>query len=43
MQTLSKYEKAAIADVLDTEYFEAQEEIIVEGDPGDRFYLIEEV
>lgn len=42
LKTLSKYEKAAIADVLDTEYFEAQEEIIVEGDPGDRFYLIEE-
>ncbi|KAI5058232.1 hypothetical protein GOP47_0026402 [Adiantum capillus-veneris] len=41
-KTLDKYEKAAIADVLEAEYFEEGQEILVEGHPGEKFYLLEE-
>ncbi|MCO5604258.1 hypothetical protein L7F22_058421 [Adiantum nelumboides] len=41
-KTLDKYEKAAIADVLEAEYFEEGLEILVEGHPGEKFYLLEE-
>ncbi|MCO5556372.1 hypothetical protein L7F22_009920 [Adiantum nelumboides] len=42
LKSLDKYERAAISDVLKTEYFEAGQNIIVEGQAGDRFYLLEE-
>lgn len=42
-QSLEKYEKSAIADVLETEYFDAGQNIVVEGQPGDKLYLLEEV
>jgi cAMP-dependent protein kinase regulator len=43
LQSLEKYEKSAIADVLETEYFDAGQNIVVEGQPGDKLYLLEEV
>lgn len=43
LKTLDKYERSAIADVLETEYFEEGQEILVEGQPGDKFYILEEV
>eukprot|EP00250_Pteridium_aquilinum_P009163 c18485_g1_i1 orf=266-1249(+) len=42
LKTLDSYEKAAIADVLEAEYFDEGQEILVEGRPGDKFYLLEE-
>lgn len=42
-KTLDKYERSAIADVLEPEYFVAGKEIITEGTPGDKFYFLEEV
>lgn len=42
LKTLDNYERAAIADVLEAEYFEASTEILVEGHPGDKFYILEE-
>ncbi|KAH7421257.1 hypothetical protein KP509_13G048300 [Ceratopteris richardii] len=42
LKNLDKYERAAISDVLNTEYFEAGQNIIVEGQTGDKFYLLEE-
>jgi cAMP-dependent protein kinase regulator len=37
------YERSAIADVLEAEYFMPEESIIVEGMPGDKFYFLVEV
>lgn len=42
-QTLDKYERSAIADVLEAEYYDAGTNIIIEGTPGDKFYFLEEV
>ncbi|KAI5076571.1 hypothetical protein GOP47_0008636 [Adiantum capillus-veneris] len=42
LKSLDKYERAAISDVLNTEYFEAGQNIIVEGQAGNKFYLLEE-
>lgn len=42
LKSLDKYERSAIADVLETEYFEAGQNIVVEGQAGDKFYLLEE-
>ncbi|CAK9863360.1 unnamed protein product [Sphagnum jensenii] len=42
LKTLDKYERSAIADVLEPEYFVAGKEIIIEGTPGDKFYFLEE-
>ncbi|KAL3690401.1 hypothetical protein R1sor_016710 [Riccia sorocarpa] len=42
LKTLNNYERATIADVLEPEYFDPQQNIIVEGGKGDKFYLIEE-
>ncbi len=42
-QSLDKYERSAIADVLEAEYFDAGKVIIIEGTPGDKFYFLEEV
>eukprot|EP00249_Psilotum_nudum_P013281 c24256_g1_i5 orf=316-1020(-) len=42
LKTLDKYERSAIADVLEHEYFEPGQDIVVEGQPGDKFYLLEE-
>lgn len=43
LQTLDKYERSAIADVLEAEYFDQGATIIMEGTPGDKFYFLEEV
>jgi len=37
------YERSAIADVLEPEYFDSGESIIVEGTSGDKFYFLVEV
>ncbi|KAH7286738.1 hypothetical protein KP509_32G020900 [Ceratopteris richardii] len=42
LKSLSKDERAAISDVLNVEYFDAGENIIIEGQPGEKFYLLEE-
>ncbi|KAH9555843.1 hypothetical protein CY35_08G137400 [Sphagnum magellanicum] len=42
LQSLDKYERSAIADVLEAEYFDAGKVIIIEGTPGDKFYFLEE-
>ncbi|KAH7445570.1 hypothetical protein KP509_01G015100 [Ceratopteris richardii] len=42
LKTLDNYERAAIADVLEAEYFDEGHEIITEGQPGDKMYLLEE-
>nr|PNR30493.1 hypothetical protein PHYPA_026809 [Physcomitrium patens] len=42
LQSLDVYERSAIADVLEPEYFNVGESIIVEGTPGDKFYLLVE-
>lgn len=39
---LTEYERAKIADALETTSYEAGEHIIKEGDLGDRFFLLEE-
>ncbi|KAL4820800.1 camp-dependent protein kinase regulatory subunit [Aspergillus spinulosporus] len=41
LSSLKPYERAKIADALDTIKFPAGEYIIREGDPGDAFYLLE--
>ncbi|RDW86430.1 cyclic nucleotide-binding domain-containing protein [Aspergillus mulundensis] len=41
LSSLKPYERAKIADALDTIKFPAGENIITEGDPGDAFYLLE--
>ncbi|KAL4906133.1 camp-dependent protein kinase regulatory subunit [Aspergillus multicolor] len=41
LSSLKPYERAKIADALDTIKFPAGESIITEGDPGDAFYLLE--
>ncbi|KAL2643893.1 hypothetical protein R1flu_011480 [Riccia fluitans] len=42
LKTLDKYERSAIADVLEPEYFNPQQVIIVEGAKGDKFFMLEE-
>eukprot|EP01018_Ginkgo_biloba_P001311 Gb_24658 [translate_table: standard] len=42
LKTLDRYERSAIADVLEAEYFDQGEDIIVEGEPGDRMYFLED-
>ncbi|KAL7419692.1 hypothetical protein Q5752_005608 [Cryptotrichosporon argae] len=39
--SLEPQERAKIADVLESRTYQAGEEIVVEGDPGDEFFLIE--
>ncbi|KAJ8659552.1 hypothetical protein O0I10_004529 [Lichtheimia ornata] len=41
LKSLEPYERHKIADALDTVYFEAGATVVVEGDVGDRFYIIE--
>ncbi|KAJ5953113.1 hypothetical protein N7454_000009 [Penicillium verhagenii] len=41
LSSLKPYERAKIADALDTIKFPAESTIISEGDPGDAFYLLE--
>lgn len=41
LSSLKPYERAKIADALDTTKFSAGEHIIREGEPGDNFYLLE--
>ncbi|RJE17849.1 hypothetical protein PHISCL_09813 [Aspergillus sclerotialis] len=41
LSSLKKYERAKIADALDTIKYPAGSTIISEGDPGDAFYLLE--
>ncbi|KAG0556492.1 hypothetical protein KC19_11G057800 [Ceratodon purpureus] len=42
LKSLDIYERSAIADVLEAEYFKSGESIIVEGMPGDKFYFLVE-
>ncbi|XP_024537666.1 cAMP-dependent protein kinase regulatory subunit [Selaginella moellendorffii] len=42
LKTLTAYERSAIADVLDAEYYEPNTDIIVEGQEGNKFYFVEE-
>ncbi|KAJ7522166.1 hypothetical protein O6H91_19G085700 [Diphasiastrum complanatum] len=42
LKTLNKYERSAIADVLQGQYFEKGQDIIVEGQCGDKLYFLEE-
>ncbi|KIW69237.1 hypothetical protein, variant [Phialophora macrospora] len=41
LSSLKPYERAKIADALETVKFEAGQNIITEGEPGDAFYLLE--
>ncbi|EXJ94580.1 cAMP-dependent protein kinase regulator [Capronia coronata CBS 617.96] len=41
LSSLKPYERAKIADALETSKFEAGTNIITEGEPGDSFYLLE--
>lgn len=41
LSTLKPYERAKVADALDTSKYPANTTIITEGDPGDAFYLLE--
>ncbi|KIX00892.1 uncharacterized protein Z518_09957 [Rhinocladiella mackenziei CBS 650.93] len=41
LSSLKPYERAKIADALETVKFEAGDNIITEGEPGDAFYLLE--
>ncbi|KAG0676521.1 hypothetical protein C6P41_001320 [Kluyveromyces marxianus] len=41
LKSLSTYDRAKLADALDTEYYEAGDVIIKEGDTGENFYFIE--
>ncbi|CAG99219.1 cAMP-dependent protein kinase regulatory subunit BCY1 [Kluyveromyces lactis] len=41
LKSLSTYDRAKLADALDTEYYEAGQTIIKEGDTGENFYFIE--
>ncbi|XP_024358631.1 cAMP-dependent protein kinase regulatory subunit isoform X2 [Physcomitrium patens] len=42
LKTLDAYERSAIADVLEPEYYNPGQSIIVEDTPGDKFYFLEE-
>lgn len=41
LQSLTTYDRAKLADALDTEFYEPGQEIVHEGDVGENFYLIE--
>ncbi|CCF55695.1 hypothetical protein KAFR_0A02590 [Kazachstania africana CBS 2517] len=41
LKSLTTYERAKLADALDTKYYEPDQVIIKEGDVGENFYLIE--
>ncbi|KAI9318767.1 hypothetical protein BX666DRAFT_2026190 [Dichotomocladium elegans] len=41
LKSLEPYERHKIADALDTVYFEEGDSVVVEGNIGDRFYIIE--
>jgi cAMP-dependent protein kinase regulator len=41
LSSLEPYERAKIADALESRTYQAGEEVIKEGEPGDDFYLIE--
>ncbi|KAI9271630.1 cAMP dependent protein kinase regulatory subunit [Phascolomyces articulosus] len=41
LKSLEPYERHKIADALDTVYFDQGEKVMLEGDVGDRFYIIE--
>ncbi|KAK4470938.1 hypothetical protein MN116_005660 [Schistosoma mekongi] len=42
LESLSVYERMSIADALRTKIFEANEQIIKQGDPGDEMFFVEE-
>eukprot|EP00746_Dinoflagellata_sp_MGD_P168131 gnl/MRDRNA2_/MRDRNA2_99325_c0_seq1.p1 gnl/MRDRNA2_/MRDRNA2_99325_c0~~gnl/MRDRNA2_/MRDRNA2_99325_c0_seq1.p1 ORF type:complete len:442 (-),score=125.93 gnl/MRDRNA2_/MRDRNA2_99325_c0_seq1:105-1340(-) len=42
LETMEQYERNQIADALKTENFEAGQTIVRQGDPGDKFYIVEE-
>jgi len=41
-KSLNKYELARLSELLDSTPFDAEEEIIVQGEPGDKFYMLED-
>lgn len=41
LENLTNYDRAKLADALDTQYYEPGQVILHEGDPGENFYLIE--
>jgi cAMP-dependent protein kinase regulator len=41
LSSLETYERSKIADALESRTYQAGEEVIKEGEPGDDFYLIE--
>lgn len=41
LQSLTTYDRAKLADALDTEFYEPGQKIVREGDVGENFYLIE--
>ncbi|AGO11677.1 AaceriADL099Cp [[Ashbya] aceris (nom. inval.)] len=41
LKSLSNYDRAKLADALETEYYDAGQQVISEGDVGENFYLIE--
>ena len=43
LSTLSEYERATIADALVVEEFERGKAICLQGEPGDKFYIVEKV
>lgn len=42
LESLDTYERNQIADALRTEHFKAGDSVVRQGDPGDKFYIIEE-
>lgn len=42
LESLDAYERNQIADALRTESFKVGESVVRQGDPGDKFYIVEE-
>lgn len=42
LQTLNHFELSTLADILENECFEDGEEIVRQGEPGDKFYILED-
>lgn len=42
LKTLNHYELASLADILDSECFDGGEDIIKQGEAGDKFYILED-
>ena len=42
-ESLDKWERLTVADALETVHFEDGQKIVVQGEPGDEFFIILEV